>query len=388
MRGSIHKHTATDGRITWRVRIDTTDPQSGVRHQPQRTFGSKREAERGLRDWLHELDQGQAVYTERRTVGQYLDWWLSNCAQHRVKPTTLASYTHLIGHYITPHVGTHRLDKLTAQHIQSFYTSSLARGLGHRTVRYCHSVLHNALRDAVRLQMVGRNVAEAVTPPRAIRHEAQAWTPEEAQRFLRAARSDALWPLWLLALHTGLRRSELLGLRWSDAELGGRREAGGESEGGRLSVRQSVVLAGNDLLVQPGAKRGGHPVSIDHMLVAALREHRTRQLEMRMQLGPLWTDHDLIVTAHDGGPAHPTTVRRHLMAIEEQAGVPHLPFHGLRHTHATILMLSGVHPKVVSERLGHADIGITLRTYSHVLPTMEAQAAEIFAAAVAAREDA
>jgi integrase len=163
-------------------------------------------------------------------------------------------------------------------------------------------------------------------------------------------------------------------------ELEGRRPA--------LQIRQSVVRVDGKLEVQAGGKRGGQRVSLDGPCVAALRAHRARQNEERLLLGPLWKDHDLVFPGPHGQPLHPSTMAKHLDRLCEQAGVPRLTIHQLRHTHATILMLAGVHPKVVAERLGHADISVTLRTYSHVLPEMEAQAAEVFARVVAGKEQA
>lgn len=375
--GSIHKHTAKDGTVTWRVRIDATDPQSGQRHQPQRTFPTKREAERGLRAWLAEIDAGASVHTERRTVAEYMTWWLQNCAQHRVKPSTLASYEYLTHQYIVPHLGRLRLAQLVPQRVQTFYGSVLEQGLSPRTVRYLHSILHGALADALRMGLVGRNVTEATTPPRRQQAQPRAWTPEELGRFLEVARSDPYWPLWFIAAHTGLRQSELFGLRWRDLDL----------DRGLLTINQSLVRVGARTAIQPGAKRGGHTLRLNAPSVAALRAHRTKQLQNRLEAGPLWTETDLVFTPLLGGQLHPSTVGRHFRRLVREAGVSPLTFHGLRHTHATILMLNGVHPKVVSERLGHADIGITLRTYSHVLPQMHEAAAEVFAAAMSEQQD-
>jgi integrase len=411
--GSIQKHVAKDGTITWRVRVDVYDPSSGKRRQPQRTYKTKREAEKGLREWLSALEQGTAVDRSAQTVASYLEYWLAACAAHRVKAATLDSYRRLIVGYIIPALGALPLQGLTAARLQSFYAAMLSPGggrsgaaLSSRTVRYMHTLLHGALAEALRLGLVARNVSEAVRPPKPVRYQAAAWGPADVQRFLQVAQRDDLWPLWLLAVHTGLRRSEVLGVRWRDLDLGDGRSGIGDRDVGQaeetasgptayrlpptacLVVRHSAVLVGNDLRLQDGAKRGGHTVALSSVCVAALRAHRARQLETRLELGPLWEDHDLVFTGVLGRPIHPTTLGRRFRALVKEAGLPPLTFHGLRHTHATILMLAGVHPKVVSERLGHADIGITLQTYSHVLPQMQAQAAEVFAAAVAQQEQA
>jgi integrase len=382
MSGTIHKHVAKDGTTSWRVRIDIVD-EVGQRHQPQRTYPTKREAERGLREWLAEIDAGARVFGERRTVAEYMTWWLDNCAQHRVKPSTLASYRSLTTTYIVSHLGRLRLTQVTPQRVQGFYGALLSgqssvvsaqhKPLSPRTVRYLHSILHGALEDALKMGLVARNVTEATTPPRRQHAQVAAWTPDELRRFLAVAKSDPYWPLWLIAAHTGLRQSELFGLRWRDLDL----------DRALLTINQSLVRVGSRTQIQGGAKRGGHTLALDAPSVAALRAHRTQQIENRLQAGPLWTDTDLVFTPVLGGQLHPSTVGRHFRRLVKEAGCSPLTFHGLRHTHATILMLNGVHPKVVSERLGHADIGITLRIYSHVLPQMHEAAAEAFAAAVA-----
>jgi integrase len=379
LRGSISKHVARDGTPTYRVRITLRDPASGQRTQPQRTYRTRKDAESGLREWLRELEQGGPVHQTRQSTREYLEWWLADVAAGQLKPTTLSSYRWMVRTYALPRIGAVPLARLNAQGLQSLYADLSRDGKSPRTIQYLHVILHRALREAVRLGLLSRNVADACSPPHPRTPEAKAWSPCELARFLDVARADPYWPLWLLAPSTGLRRSALLGLRWADVELEGKRPA--------LQIRQSVVRVDGKLEVQAGGKRGGQRVSLDAPCVAALRAHRARQNEERLLLGPLWEDHDLIFCGPHGRPLHPSTMARHLDKLAQEAGVPRLTIHQLRHTHATILMLAGVHPKVVAERLGHADIAITLRTYSHVLGSMHEQAAEIFAATVARERD-
>ncbi len=385
-KGSVFKEIAKDGAVSWRVRVDMVDPVTGKRRQPQRTYKTKREAEAGMAQWLVEIEHGTAVQDSKMTVGDYLDQWLATSAQHRVRPTTFASYEYLVRTYIAPTLGSVPLQKLTPVQVQTFYTKLLThrrfghgrRGgkLSHRTVRYMHAILRMAFKEAVRLGLVARNVIEAVTPPRPDRREAPSWSVEQMQRFLDAAEGDKYSPLWLLALHTGLRRGEILGLRWQDVDL----------DRATAQIRQSAVQVGGNVHIQePKTKSGRRTIALDDKCVAALREHRARQIEQRLAAGPLWQDHDLVFTSEVGTPVDPANLYHRFVALTAKAGVPRIPFHGLRHTHATILMVSGVHPKVVSERLGHADIGITLSIYSHVLPQMQQEAANTFADAVKKR---
>jgi integrase len=187
-------------------------------------------------------------------------------------------------------------------------------------------------------------------------------------------REDHLRALWVLALHTGLRRGELLGLRWGDVDL----------DRAVLHVRRSLVQSGGVMGFQePKTSSGRRTIALDAPCVVALREHRARQAEQRLRMGSLWQDHDQVFATELGTPLEPSNVDWRFRALLARAGVPRIPFHGLRHTHATLLMKHGVHPKVASERLGHANITLTLSTYSHVLPQMQEEAAAIFAAALA-----
>lgn len=204
------------------------------------------------------------------------------------------------------------------------------------------------------------------------RQAARAFDRDEGSRI---AADDGDHPLWLLAAHTGMRRGELLGLCWADVDL----------DGGVLSVRRSLVESGGVRGIQePKTASGRRTIALDAPSIAALRVHRARQIEQRLKTGPHWQDHDAVFTSAIGTPLQPSHTDRRFHALVARAGVPRIPFHGLRHTHATLLMKHGVNPKVVSERMGHAGIAITLQTYSHVLPQMQQEAAEIFAAAVSA----
>jgi integrase len=307
---------------------------------------------------------------------------LEAVAQHRVRPTTLASYGQIVRNRIVPALGTVPLQQLTPAQAQALYGRLLENGrvdgrgpkLSPRSVRYTHAVLRMALEDAVQLGLLSRNACDAATPPRAVRPQIKYWDTPDVQRFLDVACEDRLRALWVLALHTGLRRGELLGLRWSDVDL----------DQAVLHVRRSLVQSGGVLGFQePKTSSGRRTIALDTPCVVALREHRARQAEQRLRMGSLWQDHDQAFATELGTPLEPSNVDRRFRALVTRAGVPRIPFHGLRHTHATLLMKAGVNPKVASERLGHANITLTLSTYSHVLPQMQQEAAAIFAAAVA-----
>ncbi len=376
--GTITKFETDDG-VRWRVRVDMVDSE-GRRLRPQRTYKTRREAQVGLTQWRAEIERGMGVVPSGKSVGDYLQFWLDTSARYRVRASTLASYRDKVRLYIRPTLGNVPLQKLSPAQVQSLYGDLLAGYRGRaavspRTVRYVHAILHRALKEAVGLGLVPRNVTDAVSPPKAMRPPIKSWDVPDVQRFLAVAAPDGYSPLWLIALHTGMRRGELLGLRWRDVDLAK----------GVLRVQQilSTVKEG-ERFTPPKTASGRRTIALDGPSIAALKDHRIRQKERRLALGAVWQDYDLVFTSDIGTPLDHGNVYHRFVALVKTAGVPRISFHGLRHTHATLLMKHGVHPKVASERLGHADITLTLQTYSHVLPQMQQEAASIFAAAVAA----
>jgi hypothetical protein len=199
-KGSLFKEVAKDGTVSWRVRVDMVDPVTGKRRQPQRTYKTKREAEAGMAQWLVEIERGTAVVNSRMTVGAYMAYWLDTSARHRVRPTTLESYEQKVRLYIVPVLGTVPIQRLTSAQVQVFY-GGLLRGervISPRTVRYVHAILHRALKEAVSLGIVSRNITDAVAPPKAPRPPIKSWDVADARRFLAVAASDHYHPLWLI----------------------------------------------------------------------------------------------------------------------------------------------------------------------------------------------
>lgn len=380
-KGSIFKDVAKDGIVSWRVRVDMVDPATGKRRQPQRTYKTRREAETGLAHWLVEIERGTAVLPASTTVGEYLRYWLDSSAQHRVAASTLESYEQKVRLYVMPTLGAVPLQKLTPTQLQALY-SNLLKGdkarkraaVSPRTVRYVHAILHRALKEAMGLGLVARNVTDSVAPPKAVRPPIKCWDAAQAKRFLEVAADDGYSPLWLIALFTGMRRGELLALRWSDVDL----------TAGVVHVCQSAsTVKRGDRFTPPKTASGRRTIDLEAPCVQALREHRARQNERRLALGDMWQDFDLVFASEIGTVIDGNNVYHRFVRLVGKAGVPRIPFHGLRHTHATLMMKKLVHPKVVSALLGHSDITLTLQTYSHVLPQMRKEAAGIFAAAIA-----
>lgn len=231
---------------------------------------------------------------------------------------------------------------------------------------YTHRIVTHALKDAVSWGLLARNPATHVDPPRVARPEMQVWTQKEVQRFLISVADERLYALWAVLLATGLRRGEALGLRWDDVDLDRR----------RLSIQRDVTVVDYEIVVsEPKPARGRRSVSIDPTTAAVLVGHRKRQLEDRLAWGPAWQDSGHVFTTEDGRVLHPQRVTQVFKRLASEAGLPPIRLHGLRHTAATLALTAGIHPKVVSERLGHATVAITLDTYSHVGEGLQEEAA-------------
>jgi integrase len=248
------------------------------------------------------------------------------------------------------------------------------QGLDRRTVNYVHTILHRAFKDAVRWGRLARNPADAADPPRAGQKSdgVHAWDAPTLRSFLDASRSsgDRLHALWVLLATTGMRRGEAIGLRWSDVDL----------ETGRLRVVQTITQTRSTVTVgEPKTARGRRSVALDASTVAVLRDHRRRMLEERLLVGPDFADEGLVFHQPDGACLRPDAVSAMFLRRVHQYGLGRLTLHGLRHTWATLALEQGIHPRVVQERLGHSTIAITLGIYSHVAPTLHAEAAQLVA---------
>jgi integrase len=278
-----------------------------------------------------------------------------------IRPSTYNRYGEIIRLRIVPQIGGIPLSRLSPAHVQGMLASLERVGVSPRGRQMAFDELHHALDQGVQWGMIPRNVCDAVTRPRAPRPAMQVLTPERVNVLLKAAREDRFHALYVLAVSTGLRQGELLGLQWDDVDLAG----------ALLHVRNSLhEVSGRLWLDEPKTPKAKRPVDLPKIAVVALRKHRGRMLAEGHP-------HGLVFCDTQGGPIRKSNlVRRSFLPLLESAGLPRIRFHDLRHTAATLLLLHGVHPKVVQERLGHSQISITLDTYSHVLPSMGREAAD------------
>jgi integrase len=306
-------------------------------------------------------------------VREYLDHWLET-TRPTVRPGTIRRYRELIRLHVVPALGGIRLAKLTAADVQRLYADRLTV-LSPTTVRYIHSVLHHALDDAVKWGLLVRNVCDAVEPPRKQRKEMDTWSLEEVVRILDAAVDDPLEAFWYLAIFTGMRRGEMLALKWTDLDL----------ESGLLAVQRTLSRGETSrfLEAEPKTQAGRRRIKLSPSTIDALKRQKVRQLEHRLAVGEAYGDRGYVFANLTGGHIDPSALYHAYNALIERAGVPRIRLHDNRHTSATLLLAGGIHAKIVQERLGHSAIAMTLDLYSHVTPDMQQQAADAMEATIA-----
>jgi integrase len=287
-----------------------------------------------------------------------------------VRQRTYERYESIVRVHLVPAIGSDKLKTLTPAHVRGLYRSKLDSGLAPRTVLHVHRTLSKALKQAHDDGLIPRNVAGPVKPPRPRTEEIRPLDREQVRALFEAAKGDRLEALYVAAVTAGLRRGELLGLGWEDVDL----------DAGTLQVLRTLPEPKGGYIFEAPKSGEGRNIRLTQMAVAALREHRRRRLEERMERGSLWQDNGLVFTSGIGTPLLGGNLHRSFKAMLRHAGLPEIRFHDLRHTCATLLLRQGVNPKFVQELLGHADIALTLNVYSHVLPDMGSAAGAMDAA--------
>jgi integrase len=311
------------------------------------------------------VSSGLVVTDPRRTLAVYLDWWIE---QAGVRDNTRRSYKSIAELHIKPYIGQTALQRVSPAQVHDLYAQLERGGASARMRQLVHAVLHRTLSQALKLGLVTRNVCDAVEPPKATAPPMRVWNADEVRLFLAGIKGDPLEALYVLALATGMRQGELLGLQWADVDF----------DGAALSVRRTLLASGRDPKVgPPKSKSGDRRIDLPASVVTALWSHKKLMLS-KGRRASMWVFCD-----RRGGPLHaPNVVRRSFFPLIEGINknnpdnpLPRIRFHDLRHTAATLLLAAGVHPKVVQERLGHAQVTLTLSVYSHVLPSMQREAA-------------
>jgi integrase len=367
-RGSVFKRSGG-----WAFKVDTGfHPESGKRRQKvKQGFRTKREAENALAEAQKTVIDGTVVANSNMRLDEFLDEWLVG-QEARLRPSSHHSYV-MAGKRLKRHLGKYKLQALTPLQIEKFYAELLdhgkrnGKGLSPKTVKNTHVVLRKALADAERLGLVHRNAAAAARGPSVTRPEVTTWSSDQLKAFSAVAQESRMRNAFTILASTGMRRGEALGLRWVDVDF----------DSLQLAIVQTVSTVDSKVVVgQPKTSGSRRTVYVHDATIKALRQQRQLQAEERLAAGSAWdTDNDLVFRNLTGGPVNPDWFSRHFDKLVEKADVPRIRLHDLRHTNATLSLKAGVHPKVVSERLGHSSIAITLDLYSHVTPGISREAA-------------
>ncbi len=370
MKGHIRKR----GTRSWSLIIDLDRGPDGKRKQKWQTIqGTKKEAERKLTEILHSLSTGMYVEPSKLTVGEFLEKWLKTSAKTTVSGKTFERYSEIVNRRLIPVIGSIPLLKLTPLRIQSCYSEWLIGGrldgkeggLSAQTVLHHHRVLREALNQAVRWQLMPRNPADAVDPPKPQRKEMKALDAAQMAWLLEVARGTRFYLPVLLSMTTGMRRGEFLALRWSDVDL----------LTATVTINRSIEQTNEGIKFKSTKGKRGRLVILPSIVIEALNDHKATQAAQKRLLGDGYADLGLICAKEDGNIWKPDTMTSDFGDLADRAGLTGVRLHDMRHSHATQLLLQGVNPKIVSERLGHSTVGITLDIYSHILPGMQEQAA-------------
>jgi integrase len=378
MQGHIHKRVRTDRNgketVRWYVVLDLGFGEDGSQRQKWHGgFRTRREAEAARAQIVTDLNTGSYVVPGRITLADWVGGSWPPMTEPRVKPSTFHSYRRNLEIHVLPTLGAKPLQQLTPPMLNAFYgqlakDSDDRKALSAKTISYIDSNVHKVLADAVDAGLLGKNVAAGAKPPRPARRATggiNAWEPDELAAFLNDVRGTRLEAIWRLSAMTGMRRGEVLRLRWCDLDL----------DRARLAVRQALVAVGYEVVHSTPKSHSARVIDLDAETVDQLRAHRARQAAERADWGADYENQDLVVAKENGEPIHPYTFSQAFERLIEKAGLRTIRLHDLRHTHATLALKAGVPVKVISERLGHESPAFTLKQYAHVIPGTQAEAA-------------
>jgi len=380
MRGHITRR----GKQSWAIVIYTgRNPETGKkRYRWHSVKGTKKQAEKEMAALINSFETGSYINPKKISLGLFLEQWLQDYVTTNTAPRTYERYAEIVRLHLIPNLGNIVLTKLQSDHIQSYYAKALANGringkggLSAQTVKHHHRVLSEALRHALKWGLIARNVADAVDPPRPEKKEMATLYLDDINRLLEEAKrmeessTIPYYTIVYMALHTGMRRGELLALRWCDVDM----------DLMTISVNRSlqVLKDGTKIIREPKTQKARRLIAMTPSLALHLKDYQTTQAALKLFANTQVKQDDLIFANLDGRPINPNTVTPTFNKISKRAGCK-LRLHDLRHTHATLMLKSGIHPKIVSERLGHSTVAFTLDTYSHVVPGLQEAAAKAF----------
>lgn len=381
--GTISKRTRDGKVVGWRGSVTVGHDAQG--RQVRRWVSGKTQAEvqEGMRRLQSELHQGLVTPSEKLTVSAYLDQWLQNKERDQLKPNTLRSYRDSVRLHLKPLLGKRVLEKLRPLDVEQMLTQLHQAGKSPAVLAYSLRVLKMALRQAVQWQLVARNVAEAVRPPRRSKPKFHVWEASEVVHFLQVTEAHRLHAAFYLALMTGMRRGEILGLQWTDIDWERKRlqvcynlvEVRAEGQPGKVHRGKPTVSSKRTTLQTPKTDASQRVVALSDGTLQKLREHQRRQEAERCLIGLDRSEQGFVFANELGQATEPRTLYGWYRQLVKQAGVRRIRFHDLRHTAASLMIHKGLPPKTVADRLGHTDVAFTLRVYAHLYDGQRQEAA-------------
>lgn len=373
MRGNIRQRA----KNSWTITIELPkDEASGKRKQKYYTVkGNKKDAEKFLTEKLRELDTGILIDTKKMKFGEYLDYWKENTFNN-LEITTKEGYIQKIDKHIKPYLGNILLENLKPLHLQNFYEDKLKNGrlngkgkLSERTVLAIHRIIYSALKQAVKWQLVIRNVAEAVEPPKAKKYQAKFLSDKQTEKLIKMAQYTDIYIPIMIAIYTGARRGEILALNWNNVDL----------EKGIIKIVDNLCATKNGLIIkQPKTNSGIRTIAISETLIKILKRHKLKQMQNKIRLGKEYNDNNMVCCYEDGHLFNPKRFSAKFNEFLIKNNLPVIRFHDLRHSHASLLVKMGIQPKEISSRLGHSNIGITMDLYSHLYEDVDRNVANKF----------
>lgn len=373
-RGYIRERGKGKFSITIELPKDTI---SNKRKRKYYTFnGTRREAEKFLTEKLRELDTGVLIDNKKIKFSEYLDFWIEEYCVKNLSITTLDGYKQNIEKHIKPILGNIYLDKLTPLHLQNFYSDRLKNGklngnggLSNKTVLTLHRIIHKALEQGVKWQLVIRNVADAVEPPKPKKYKANFLDEQEINILIQKSKNTNLYIPILIAICTGMRRGEVLGLTWNNVDL----------EKNSIMISQTLYSTSKGLVFStPKTDSSVRKIAIPQALSKELKKHKTRQLKNKIKYGEEYKNINIVCTSDKGELINPKSFSRDFRKLLKNNNLPLIRFHDLRHTHASLLVKMGTQPKEISNRLGHSNISITMDLYSHIYEATDNEVAKAF----------